>query len=647
MSYTKYLSVSTLSVTLLGGSLLTPMAYGEAPIDFENTIRPMMERYCIDCHDEDVTKGDLNIDRFTDKNHVLDALAVWQRMIKRTNNKEMPPKKKKKQPTDEERRLLANWVASLDVDNTDCNRIASEESVAWYSGDVMSRRLNRMEYENTVQQLLGIDIALAENFPTDGAGGEGFDNMGGALYLSAIQLEKYLTAADNAVEAALPVNEEGVVSPEAAARLITVQPGEGLSAADAGRSVIRDYARRAWRRTPPAESLEGLFTLFDQGLAQGESYDGAVKRAMKAALVSPHFLFLAEPNPPHVGNYALGGFELASRISYFLWSSMPDDELLAAAEAGKLEDPNEIQAQIKRMVRDPKAEAFGRLFGGQWLGISQLGETKKPDPDLFPEYSDALAEVMQQEAYAYFNDIVREDRSLLELINSDYIFANEELAKLYGVEGVEGPELRRVQVADASRGGVLGMAAVLTSTSHSLRTSPVLRGMWVMERILGEHVPPPPPNVPSLPEDGKSVEGLTFRQQLEVHREKAECAGCHSKMDPLGFGLENFDPIGRFRATQDEHPVDASGVLPSGEEFAGPEELKAILLRQKDQFARNLSKKMLGYALGRSLNRYDTCVINESVAALKDNEYRPSALINTIVLSYPFRHRYSNGVTDS
>jgi len=645
MSYTKYLSASTLSVTLLGGTLLAPLAHGEAPIDFENTIRPMMERYCIDCHDEDVAKGDLNIDRFTDKNHVLDALAVWQRMIKRTNNKEMPPKKKKNQPTDEERRLLANWVASLDVDNTDCNRIASEESVAWYSGDVMSRRLNRMEYENTVQQLLGIDIALAENFPTDGAGGEGFDNMGGALYLSAIQLEKYLTAADNAVEAALPVNEDGVVSPEAAARLITVEPAEGVSAADAGRAVIRDYARRAWRRTPPEDSLEGLFTLFDQGLAQGESYEGAVKLAMKAALVSPHFLFLAEPNPPAIGNYALGGFELASRISYFLWSSMPDDELLAAAEAGKLEDPNEIQAQIKRMVRDPKAEAFGRLFGGQWLGISQLGETKKPDPNLFPEYSDALAEVMQQEAYAYFNDIVREDRSLLELINSDYIFANEELAQLYGLEGVEGPELRRVQVADASRGGVLGMAAVLTSTSHSLRTSPVLRGMWVMERILGEHVPPPPPNVPSLPEDGKSVEGLTFRQQLEVHREKAECAGCHSKMDPLGFGLENFDPIGRFRATQDEHPVDASGVLPSGEEFAGPEELKAILLRQKDQFARNLSKKMLGYALGRSLNRYDTCVINESVAALKDNEYRPSALINTIVLSYPFRHRYSNGVS--
>ncbi len=645
MSYTKYLSASTLSVTLLGGTLLAPLAHAEAPIDFENTIRPMMERYCIDCHDEDVAKGDLNIDRFTDKNHVLDALAVWQRMIKRTNNKEMPPKKKKKQPTDEERRLLANWVASLDVDNTDCNRIASEESVAWYSGDVMSRRLNRMEYENTVQQLLGIDIALAENFPTDGAGGEGFDNMGGALYLSAIQLEKYLTAADNAVEAALPVTEDGVVSPEAAARLITVQPAEGLSAADAGRTVIRDYARRAWRRTPPEDSLEGLFTLFDQGLARGESYEGALKLAMKAALVSPHFLFLAEPNPPEVGNYALGGFELASRISYFLWSSMPDDELLAAAEAGKLEDPNEIQAQIKRMVRDPKAEAFGRLFGGQWLGISQLGETKKPDPNLFPEYSDALAEVMQQEAYAYFNDIVREDRSLLELINSDYIFANEELAKLYGVEGVEGPELRRVQVADASRGGVLGMAAVLTSTSHSLRTSPVLRGMWVMERILGEHVPPPPPNVPSLPEDGKSVEGLTFRQQLEVHREKAECAGCHSKMDPLGFGLENFDPIGRFRATQDELPVDASGVLPSGEEFAGPEELKAILLRQKDQFARNLSKKMLGYALGRSLNRYDTCVINESVAALKANDYRPSALINTIVLSYPFRHRYSNGVS--
>ncbi len=617
-------------------------AGAEAPLDFENTIRPLIERYCVDCHDAELTKGDLNIDRFASHNQVLDAIAVWQRMAKVITSGEMPPKKKKKRPSSEERRLLTNWIGGLNVNNEDCNRIASEESVAWYSGDVMSRRLNRTEYENTIHHLLGIELNLADRFPTDGAGGEGFDNMGGALYLSAIQMEKYLGTADLCIETALPADEQGNVQ-EDHARLMVARPSDTLSKQDAARQVIRGFTYRAWRKPPPEESLAGLLALADKALARGDGYDAAIKLAMKAALVSPHFLFLAEPHPPEAGNYALGGSELASRLSYFLWASMPDDELLAAAAEGKLADPNEIQIQVKRMLQDPKAEAFGRLFGGQWLGISQLGETKKPDATLFPEYSQALADTMQAEVYTVFNTIVREDRSLLELLASDYVFVNEDLAAIYGIEGIEGPALQRVQVADASRGGVLGMAAVLTSTSHSLRTSPVLRGMWVMERLLGEHVPPPPPGVPPLPEDGKSVEGLTFRQQLEVHRDKPECAGCHSKMDPLGFGLENFDPIGRWRSTHDALPIDASGVLPSGEKFNGPEELKTILVKQKGKFARNLSKKMLGYALGRSLNRYDTCVINESVEALKANEYRPSALISTIVLSYPFRHRYSSG----
>jgi hypothetical protein len=639
----KYLAIGSRYALVAAAAALGTNVLAEAPLDYENTIRPLMEKYCIDCHDGDVAKGDLNIDRFKNQNNVLDSLAVWQRMSKRIADKSMPPSKKKSQPSEEERRLLTQWIGGLDVDTTECNHIASEESVAWYRGDVMSRRMNRFEYETTVHDLLGIDVPLAEDFPTDGAGGEGFDNMGGALYLSAIQMEKYLRAADIAVETALPLNEQGFATGPNAERLITARPAGEQSVREVAATVVRDFTYRAWRKPPPQESLDGLLDLVDSAVAGGESFDAAIKKAMKAALVSPHFIFLAEPHPPEKGNYELGGYELATRISYFLWSSMPDDELLAAAEAGKLSDPNEITAQIKRMMADPKAMGFAQSFGGQWMGISQLGETKKPDPNLFPQYSDALAQTMQEEAYTYFNGIIQEDRSLLELITSDYVFANEELAALYGLEGVTGPELRRVQVADARRGGVLGMAAVLTSTSHSLRTSPVLRGMWVMERILGEHVPPPPPNVPSLPEDGKSVEGLTFRQQLEVHREKAECAGCHSKMDPLGFGLENFDPIGRWRDTQDEHPVDASGVLPSGDTFVGPEELKGILMKQKNQFARNLSKKMLGYALGRSLNRYDTCVINDGVEALKESDYKPSALINTIVLSYPFRHRYSSG----
>jgi hypothetical protein len=631
------------SLGLSGLVLFSATARAEEEIPFETAIRPLMVKYCTECHDADVTKGDLNLDRFTTRDQAIDSLALWQRAGMRIENKEMPPRKDDNQPTDEERALITKWIATLQVDEADCNMIANEESVAWYSGDVMSRRLNRMEYEYTLRDLLGVDLSVAHLFPADGAGGEGFDNNGAALFLSAIQMEKYLAGADVALETALPDRAEE--AGDRLAKLIPVYPSESLTARDAAKQVLEGFAYRAWRKPPPAESVEGLLVMFDRGQARGDSYEKSIKLAMKAALVSPHFMFLAEPHPAEKGNYALGGYELASRLSYFLWSSMPDDALLASAASGALQDPNEIQVQVKRMLQNPKAEALGRQFGGQWLGISQLGETTKPDENRFPEFSPALLAAMRAEANLFFNGIIREDRSLTEMISADYTYVNAELAALYGIGGVEGETMQRVQLADASRGGFLGMGAVLTATSHSLRTSPVLRGKWVMETILGAHVPPPPPDAGTLPEDDKHPQGLTFRQQLEIHREKAECAGCHSQMDPLGFGLENYDPIGRWRATQAEQPVDASGVLPSGEAFNGPAELKTILMNQKDAFATNFTRKMLGYALGRSLNRYDNCVIEDSMEALRANEYKPSALINQIVLSYPFRHRYSSGTS--
>ena len=631
------------SLGLSGLVLLSGTARAEDEIPFETAVRPLVVKYCTECHDADVTKGDLNLDRFTTRDQAIDSLALWQRAGMRIENKEMPPRKEDNQPTDEERALLTKWIGTLQIDEADCNLLANEESVAWYSGDVMSRRLNRMEYEYTLRDLLGVELNVAHLFPADGAGGEGFDNDGAALFLSAIQMEKYLAGADVALETALPerVEEAG----ERLAKLIPVQPSDTLSARDAAKQVLEAFAYRAWRKPPPAESLEGLLQMFDRGQARGDSYEKSIKLAMKAALVSPHFMFLAEPHPEEKGNYALGGYELASRLSYFLWSSMPDDALLASAASGALQDPNEIQAQVTRMLQDPKAEALGKQFGGQWMGISQLGEMVKPDEKRFPEYTPALQAAMRTEAYTYFNSIIREDRSLLELIQSDYAYVNKDLAAIYGIPGVESESLQRVQLADASRGGLLGMGAMLMQTSHPLRTSPVLRGTWVMEVILGAHVPPPPPNVPALPEDDHNTAGLTFRQQLEVHRENAECAGCHSKMDPLGFGLENYDPIGRWRATQAEQPIDASGVLPTGETFNGPGELKAILLNQKDAFANNFTRKMLGYALGRGLNRFDNCVVDDSMEALRANDYKPSALISQIVLSYPFRHRYSSGAS--
>jgi len=241
----------------------------------------------------------------------------------------------------------------------------------------------------------------------------------------------------------------------------------------------------------------------------------------------------------------------------------------------------------------------------------------------------------------FFDSIIREDRNLLDLIDADYTFANEKLARLYGIRGVKGAAMQRVALSDRTRGGVLGMAATLTATSYPLRTSPVLRGKWVLEQLLGQRIPPPPPTVPQLPQDDRQTGGMTFRQQLEEHRKNPECAGCHARMDPIGFGLENFDAIGRWRTQQGDGPVDASGVLPSGEKFSGPRELKAILLQKRGEFLNNVSRKMLGYALGRELNKFDQCVLKDSANALAGSDNRPSALIQTIVLSKPFLYRYA------
>jgi hypothetical protein len=642
----------------LGLVLAGAWAAAEDAPTFEDEIYTLVDRYCIDCHNSDRAKGDLNLERFESTTSVLDSLAVWKRAGMRIANGQMPPKKADK-PTDAEKETFKLWLESLSLKGEECGRIATEESLSWFRGYVMSRRLNRDEYENTVSDLLGMDLELAHMFPADGSGGSGFNNAGGALFLSAIQVEKYLESADYAIETVLPPRrarrggprgaqartstEEKQRQAAARRRLQVVKPGWKQDPRDAAAAAMTQFMERAWRRPVNAEEVERVAALFEEAYERGDGYEASLKLAYKAVLVSPNFLFLAEPEPAQFGTYPLGDFPLASRLSYFLWGSMPDDELFALAREGRLQEDAVLRAQVARMLKDPKAKALGELFAVQWLGLTDLGDTKKPDAERFPDFDDALAKWMRQEAITYFNHIIHDDRSLVELIDADYTFANEALCTLYGVEGVEGDELRRVELDEPGRGGVLGMAAVLTATSQPLRTSPVLRGKWVLENLLGDHVPPPPPDAGTLPEDDVQDDGLTFRQRMEAHRKKPECASCHDRMDPIGFGLENFDPIGRWRDTQADAPVNSEGVLPSGEAFNGPEELKAILLKRKHAVAKQLTRKMIGYAMGRSLNRYDKCVIDDSMAALEANDYRPSVLLTEIVLSYPFRHRYSAG----
>ena len=420
----------------------------------------------------------------------------------------------------------------------------------------------------------------------DGGGGKGFDTTGESLFTSAIHIEKYMAVAEKVAELVLPDNSrrQDADLRDARQRILFRRPALFAKPEPAAREVISTFAHRAWRRPIEPTEVDSLMGLFERANKRGDKFDRAVRLALEAVLVSPHFLFLAEPEPAKSGVQPLASVPLASKLSCFLWSSMPDAELLSLAEKDQLADTNVFRAQARRMLKDPKAAALGERFALQWLNLDRLGAEVKPDAAKYPEFDAALASAMKGEAAAYFNHLVREDRSLLELIDSSYVFVNQRLAQLYGIKNVTGDELRLATTTDARRGGILGMAGVAALTSFPLRTSPVLRGRWMLEVLLGDKVPPPPPGVPPLNEEAAARPGgLSVRKQLEAHRSKADCASCHDKMDPLGFGLENFDPLGRWRDELNGEPVDAKGTLPSGRVFEGPAGLKKVLLERKEE----------------------------------------------------------------
>jgi hypothetical protein len=347
-------------------------------------------------------------------------------------------------------------------------------------------------------------------------------------------------------------------------------------------------------------------------------------------------LFRVELDPPDAQPgtiYPVSEYELASRLSYFLWSSMPDEELMALAAKEQLR--KNLESQVRRMLQDSKSAAFVQNFAGQWLMLRKLAYIS-PDPKVFPTFTEELRAAMQRETELFFDAVLREDRSILDLLDGDFSFVNEALAKHYGIEGVKGKEFRRVQLP-ANRGGILTQASILTLTSNATRTSPVKRGKWVLDQVLNTPPPPPPPDVPELPEE-KELTG-SLRKVMEMHRENALCASCHQRMDPIGFAFENYNAIGAWRDQDGKFAIDPSGLLPDGRSFKGPAELKAILRDKKDLFSRCLTEKMLTYALGRGLEYYDRYAVDKIVEALDKNDYRFSTLFAEVVKSEPFQMR--------
>lgn len=449
------------------------------------------------------------------------------------------------------------------------------------------------------------------------------------------------------VELEGPLATKNAPLPESHRRIIFKTPTKG-NRDEVTREVVERFARRAFRRPVTPGELARLVKFVDLAQQNGDPFERGIQVAVEAILVSPQFLFRVEldqrppqrrrgeSSPPPPPPVPINEFELASRLSYFLWSSMPDDELYHLALNNKLREGNTLEKQVARMLRDPKARALVDNFADQWLQIRNL-KTVNPDKARFPTFDENLRTAMQTETELFFEWIIKNDRPVLDLIDADYTFVNERLAKHYGLPNVTGDGFRKVSLKGTPRGGILTQASILTVTSNPTRTSPVKRGKWILEQILGTPPPPPPGDVPELDKDTKLTG--TLRQKMEQHRVNPACASCHAKMDPIGFGFENFDAIGSWRDKDGDQAVDASGELPNGQTFRGPVELKNLFKKRDKDFVRCLAEKMLTYALGRGVEYYDACAIDAIVDGTVNQDYRFSRLVLEIVKSEPFQKR--------
>ncbi len=427
-------------------------------------------------------------------------------------------------------------------------------------------------------------------------------------------------------------------------RIFTCRPGGDAPAAEpCAREILSTLARRAYRRPVTGADLDLLLPFYAEGRAAG-GFDRGIQRALERLLVGPEFLYRIERDPADVdpgAPYRVRDLELASRLSFFLWSSIPDDELLDRAIDGTLSDPAVLEAQVQRMLADRRSRALVDNFAEQWLYLRDV-EAKEPDPGFFPGFDENLRQAFQRETELFIDSVLREDRGVSDLLTADYTFLNERLARHYGIPHVYGSHFRRVSLDGTARRGLLGQGGILTLTSYATRTSPVLRGKWILENLLASPPPPPPPDIPALAETTDDGAALSMRAAMERHRANPACASCHAQMDPLGFALENFDAVGRWRTRSESNDaIDASGILPDGTSFEGPDGMRQALLREPERFVATVTEKLLTYALGRNVESYDMPAVRAIVRDAERNDYRFSSIVLGIVRSTPFQMRMS------
>jgi cytochrome c553 len=748
--------VFVLSVPVLLAGAPTPAPWKPDSAAFQKSVVPVLGTTCKGCHNDQLASGGLNLTPYQNPAS-LDNRTQWEDILQKLRSGEMPPKGIPRPPQATIDGLIGYVQGEFDK---------YDKSIPPDPGRVVARRLNRTEYTNTIRDLTGIHFRADKDFPTDDSS-YGFDNIGEALTVSPVLIEKYLKAAETIASATIgadplpkPIVYEGKrsgrtlrrtkastaettyrtdvgaeyivralltgtppkpetnpeigfwvdgklvaskpftpfktgaaesteetrlyleagehvirsglvgdkapipapgppggggvrVTPlvpdvisvdgpyaakierESRKRILICDPNTGAACVD---RIVTQIARHAYRRTPTKNEVAALTRFYNLARQKGQNADQGIQLALQAALVSPEFLFRIEREPTNGSIHRISDTDLASRLSYFLWSSMPDEKLLTLAEANKLHLPETLDAEVNRMLADPKSSALAENFAGQWLEMRNL-DIVHPDADKFPRWNADLRDAFKTETNMFFTYMLRENRPISEFIDARYTFANETLAKHYGIPGVTGDEFRKVELTTDQRGGLLSQGTILTVSSYPTRTSVVLRGKYILENILGTPPPPPPPDVPQL-DNAATGATASLRQQMETHRASAICASCHSKMDVLGFGLENYDAIGTWRTADGKFPVDSSGTLPSGKSFKTPAEMRQLLLASLPEFEHCLTQKMLTYALGRGLGPYDRNTVTDIDHKVAQSEYRFQALIREVVRSMPFQMQH-------
>ena len=598
----------------------------DAQKTFKKQVAPFVEKYCIRCHGPR-PKGDVNLKSALKSPGSPASYLHWQKAVANVKVHDMPPEDARRKPTPEERQQFEKWIGKLKY-------LAPRDP-----GPYVIRRLSKVEYGNTLRDLYGVEPSIAESLPEEVVG-EGYLNS-----ISPLQSELFLEIANRVVEKVIaPPSKEPTAVQK---RLFGDAPTKDADLRKEARRVAHSLAREAYRRPPSEKELDVLLDVFDLARENKLDYTASLGLMWKAVLVSPQFLFITPSQKVDAKEsiIRIDDFQLASRLSYLIWSAPPDGELSALADKKELHKPGVLAAQTERFLMDLRARALFDGFGAQWLRVNGL-EEQVFDREMFPQMTPDLRGAMMDEARLFFESIVQNNESVVRFVDSDYTFLNENLAGLYGLDqSVKGSEMRRMKLKNPNRGGILGMPVTLAATSFPDRTSPVRRGVWVLEQILGERVPPPPPDVPELEElKGEDLEGLTLRQLTELHQSEATCANCHKVLDPIGFGLENFDAIGRWREKDSVGvAIDSVGQLPDGKSFSTPAELKRLLAARKADLARNLTERFMAHALGRQLEGYDEIVIDRLMKKIAQDDYRMRTILTEVVTSYLFTHRRVGG----